>query len=276
MALSAKSIYQQVIHTIHNIKEELDENNIVSDEVQRVKKEYLTKGSPKQKSKFAIAQYNKNNPFDAKLISFYKRIIKGSNKNLGDQIFEDSGFVIIVTSFIKNHFKGEEITEEHFPRLKEDIKQALVKEQVCAFLEKKLELVVPEEAPKIIGVPVKESTARRTYTIKQQTLALYFLLHEVLHVSAVNKVDVAKLLHLLAGKSFTQNEKGNPSARGSAYYKAYLEVSGKEAYSVEDLEFVIAHFEKFQDQKHFKKLLAKNGELDQQLTKAKLRNANKK
>ena len=277
MALDPLKIYRDTLGVIYNLKVELDQNNIVSDAVQLVKRTYINQTSLKKQQQFAKETYLNNSPFDAKLIAFYKLKIKEQYKNLGGQVFHDSGIVTDLVSFVKNHFEGEALTTKHFPRFKEDIKQAIINEKICKFLEDKMELPIPKEPNKIEESLGSKPGARSAYTVKQQALALYFLLDKVLKILAPNKADVARLLHLLSGKPVPQKENGNQATKDSSYYTAYLNFSSGEAfYSLKDLEFVKEHFESFKDQPGFKNFLSKDGELNKEIEKARARKTNKK
>ncbi len=103
----------------------------------------------------------------------------------------------------------------------------------CLFLDIKEMKFEPQKAI------IKKS---KEYTTARQLLAIYYIL-QVLQIEEeyLNKTDMAKLVHLLAGEDLPANDNLDNS---NIYQKVKNIFKANEKYAIQDLDFVLAIFKK--------------------------------
>ncbi len=222
MELTPVNIYQETLGVINRLEEEISRDSSIDDPLQDIKREFFKKNSPKLQRQFARRKLQENLDVDKSLIRFYKSTIKGRKKNMLDQVFEDSAIVVNTVNFFRSYLDVETIIEDHFFQFKEKLRQALIKEAICAFLEKELRsLPIEQPSAAVATSPKQKPGAKREYTIKQQSYAFYLLLGQMLKANSATKTSVAKLLHLFSAKTPPVNSNGNVVMNKSTLYNGY-------------------------------------------------------
>lgn len=219
-----------------DLKSEIKQDQILEKALKDLKKAYAQKTSTKQRTLFVKKKYKQHGNVDLPLVAFYKRAIKGLGKNTGDgTLWNDSAIVTGTVTFLQKHFETKVISAHHFTRLGEEMKLALINQELCVFLESKMESAAQMEETEASTNSPKKSTG--DYTKKRQAVALFVLL-KAFNLESDNQANVGRILHLLSAKPIPGEDKtGNVAWNRSDVYNARGEVV-KGVYNDADLNFV--------------------------------------